>query len=140
LLASTVPLPLDRAFEGAGNGGAVFAVAGFPYAQMRRVGGRVFARPAVFFAREQSGSAEVRMTYARTALRVDGAVIRAPALDGMSGAPIWAVRAERGPHDGVDTLRHRVTLAGVQHAFRHDAYVRGAPIGVARTLLRELRG
>jgi hypothetical protein len=139
LLDCADPLRFDRAFDDTGAG-AIFVVGGFPYAQMRRVDGRVFARPAVFFARAQSAPAEVRMSYARTALRVDGAVIRAPALDGMSGAPIWAVRPEREARDSAGQMCHRVTLAGVQHAFRHDAYVRGTPIGVARALLRELRG
>jgi hypothetical protein len=112
---------------------ALYVVAGYPYEQMRRVEGRVYARPVVFFARDVCGAQSgLWASYARTALRIDGAVVWAPELDGVSGATVWTIEAER---EGVDCV---LLPAGVQCAFKHDQYVRGELIGAARELAARL--
>lgn len=127
------PVPL----HGLATPGAVasdrMVVAGFPYAQMRRIDGVVYARPVVFFARRVSGSSvAVQASYARTVRRIDGMLVHAPALDGVSGATVWTVSEERNDVDCV------LLPAGVQIAFRHDRYVRGEPIGAAREMVARL--
>jgi hypothetical protein len=108
-------------------------VAGFPYAQMRRVEGVVYARPLVFFARRVGGSTDgLQASYARTARRLDGTLVHAPELDGVSGATVWAVSEER------DEIECVLLPAGVQIAFKHDRYVRGEPIGAAREMVARL--
>lgn len=115
--------------------GERYVVAGYPYAQMRRVEGRVYARPVVFFARDtRRRGADLRASYARTVLRIDGACVHAPELDGVSGATVWAIDDERG---GVDCL---LRPAGVQSAFKHDQYVRGELIDAAHELVARLAG
>jgi hypothetical protein len=109
--------------------GAYYAVAGYPYAQTRRIDGTVYARPVVFFARRLPLEAATCFAYARTARRVDGLFVLAPELDGVSGATVWSVTEGR---DGYECLLHP---AGVQCAFKHDAYVRGEPFSAAHEIL-----
>ena len=127
------PVPLHAA------GGATRArservvIAGYPYAQMKRIDGAVYARPLVFFARTIATSvAALRASYARTALRVDGALVYAPALDGVSGATVWSIEDER---DDIECL---LLPTGVQCAFKHDEYVRGEPMMAAREIVARL--
>jgi hypothetical protein len=54
--------------------------------------------------------------------------VHAPPLDGASGATLWALRAA----DGGGCL---LQPAAVQFAFKHDAYMRGAPFAALRELL-----
>jgi hypothetical protein len=108
-----------------------YVVAGFPYAQMRRVGPVLHARPVVVFARGELEDGQLKLTYRRTARRVDGLEIHAPALDGVSGATLWSV-VEEGV-DGVDCV---LQPAAVQTSFKHDAYVRAEPVGAFFRLLR----
>jgi hypothetical protein len=127
------PVPLPATTQPGPAMSDRLVVAGYPYAQMRRIDGAVYARPLVFFARAipATGSG-VQASYARTALRVDGALVHAPALDGVSGATVWSVENER---DGIECL---LLPAGVQCAFKHDAYVRGEPIAQAREIVARL--
>jgi hypothetical protein len=60
---------------------SVYVLAGFPYAQMRRVGPVLHARPVVVFARGQMERGQLRLNYRRTAQRADGREVHAPALD-----------------------------------------------------------
>jgi hypothetical protein len=108
-----------------------YVVAGFPYAQMRRVGPVLHARPVVLFARGELEDGQLKLSYRRTARRVDGLEIHAPALDGVSGATLWSV-VEEGV-DGVDCV---LQPAAVQSSFKHDAYVRAEPVGAFFRLLR----
>jgi len=120
------PVPLHAVNGAAVAMSARLVIAGYPYAQTRRVDGAVYARPLVFFARPIASSAVVlRASYARTALRVDGALVHAPALDGVSGATVWSIEDER---DDIECL---LLPAGVQCAFKHDEYVRGEPMVAA---------
>jgi hypothetical protein len=121
-LSASKPLTSDR-----------LVVAGYPYAQMRRIDGIVYARPLVFFARWVGESAAILQTsYARTARRIDGVLVHAPELDGVSGATVWSVSEERGEAGCV------LLPAGVQFAFKHDGYVRGEPIVAAREMVARL--
>jgi hypothetical protein len=104
-------------------------LAAYPYAQMRRVDAVLHARPIVVFARCLQSGSEVRASYARTARRADGLPIHAPALDGASGATLWALRTVTA--DG----RYVLQPAAVQFAFKHDAYMRGAPFSALRQLV-----
>ncbi len=103
------------------NDANIFVLAGYPYAQMRRVDAVMHARPVVVFARAFAAPpGELRLVYARTARRVDGLLVHAPALDGVSGATMWAVHENE----------HGCVLqpAAIQCAFKHDAYLRGEPM------------
>ncbi|HEX4328630.1 MAG TPA: hypothetical protein VH105_17570, partial [Burkholderiales bacterium] len=64
------------------------------------------------------------------ALAGSGQWIHTPALEGMSGAGIWALSPGR---DG----RHHARLAAVQSAFMHGRYLRGYDAGAALPLLLE---
>jgi hypothetical protein len=108
-------------------------LAGYPYAQMRRVDDVLHARPLVVFARWLRSAGDVWASYARTARRADGLPVHAPALDGASGATLWALRTVAA--DG----RYVLQPAAVQSAFKHDAYMRGAPFGALRQLLLAAR-
>ena len=70
-------------------------LAGYAYAQIRRVDDVLHARPVVVFARWLQSGADVRASYARTARRADGLPVPSPELDGASGATLWA--CERWP-------------------------------------------
>lgn len=110
-----------------------WVIAGYPYAQMRRFEGAVYARPVVLFTQPIQGDGSGWLArYGRTARRIDGITIHAPALDGVSGATVWAIDQEA---EDVDCV---LRPAGVQCAFKHDVYVRGAPIGAAHDMLARL--
>jgi hypothetical protein len=106
-----------------------YVFAGFPYAQMRRVGATLHARPVVIFARGERSGERLKVSYRRIARRVDGLEIHAPALDGVSGATLWAVI-----EDGAE--RCVLQPAAVQSSFKHDAYVKAEPVGPFFRLLR----
>jgi hypothetical protein len=107
-------------------------LAAYPYAQMCRVDAVLHARPVVVFARCLQWGTDVRASYARTARRADGLSMHAPALDGASGATLWALRTVAA--DG----RYVLQPAAVQSAFKHDAYMRGAPFSALRDLFLSL--
>ena len=107
---------------------ALYVIAGYPYAQMRRVGGVLYARPLVAFARALDADASL-LGYPRFARRADGIAVHAPELDGVSGATLW--RVQEGGDAGVDCVLH---AGGVQVAFKPGAYARGAPFGAIREL------
>jgi hypothetical protein len=104
-------------------------LAAYPYAQMRRIESVLHARPVVVFARWLQSAGDVRASYARTARRADGLPVHAPPLDGASGATLWALRAS------ADDGRWLLQPAAVQFAFKHDAYMRGAPFAALRQLV-----
>ena len=109
-----------------------YVLAGFPYAQMRRVGTVLHARPVVVFARGETADGQLKLSYRRIARRADGLEIHAPPLDGVSGATLWAVIEEgAGPVDCV------LQPAAVQSSFKHDAFVRAEPVGGFFRLLRQ---
>jgi hypothetical protein len=128
LLQHWPALPLFEAPPGDERGG-LYAVAGYPYAQMSRVDGVVIARPVVFFARPRPGAASGWLAYGRVAQRVDGQFVHAPALDGVSGATLWSVSEASEAESCV------LYPAGVQCAFKHDAYARGEPFEAAWQLI-----
>jgi hypothetical protein len=109
-----------------------YVLAGFPYAQMRRVDAVLHARPVVVFARGRMAGAQLRLSYSRLARRADGVEIHAPALDGVSGATLWAV-----VEDGAGSVQCVLQPAAVQTAFKHDAYVKAEPVGRFFRLLRD---
>lgn len=111
-----------------------FAVAGYPYAQMRRRAKVVVARPLVLFAPGVIEQQALRVEYRRTARRLDGLEVHAPPLDGVSGAVCWAIIEERG-----DDLACTLQPAAVQVAFRHDAYARAELFGEIEPLTLRLR-
>lgn len=120
---------------------SVYVLAGWPYAQMRRVDDIVYARPVVVFAGRRApagGAAEdaaaLRLAYGRVARRTDGIDVHAPELDGVSGATVWEIC---GLLDGAATCVLRP--AAIQCAFKHDAYARAEPIGQARDLMERVR-
>jgi hypothetical protein len=107
-------------------------LAAYPYAQMRRVDDVLHARPVVVFARWLRAAGDVRASYARIARRADGQSVHAPALDGASGATLWALR------DGMIEGQCVLQPAAVQFAFKHDAYMRGAPFSALCRLVRSV--
>jgi hypothetical protein len=108
-----------------------YVLAGFPYAQMRRVGAVLHARPVVVFARGEIADGQLKVSYRRIARRADGLEIHAPPLDGVSGATLWAVI-----EDGSGTYECVLQPAAVQTSFKHDAFVRGESVGGFFRLLR----
>jgi hypothetical protein len=104
-------------------------LAAYPYVQIHRIDAVLHARPIVVFARCLQAGNEVRASYARTARRADGLPIHSPALDGASGATLWALRTVSA--DG----RYVLQPAAVQSAFKHDAYMRGVPFSALRQLV-----
>jgi hypothetical protein len=122
-------LPLDR-FDDAPARALVLAA--YPYAQMRRIESVLHARPVVVFARWLASEPDVRASYARIARGADGIAVHAPPLDGASGATLWALRSF------IDDGRCLLQPAAVQFAFKHDAYMRGAPFSALRDLLLAL--
>ena len=109
-----------------------YVLAGFPYAQMRRVGAVLHARPVVVFARGEMAGGQLKLSYGRLARRADGLEIHAPPLDGVSGATLWAV-----VEDGGGVVECVLQPAAVQSSFKHDAYVRAEPLGGFFRLLRD---
>jgi hypothetical protein len=108
-----------------------YVLAGWPYAQMRRIDDIVYARPLVFFAppaAEAGAGSSLRVRYARVAQRCDGQHVHAPELDGVSGATLWAVLDDAA--DGACLLQP----AAVQCAFKHGAYARAEPLEAAGPL------
>jgi hypothetical protein len=116
---------------GSQAGAQTYVLAGFPYTQMRRVGAVLHARPVVVFARGEMADGQLRLSYRRIARRADGLEIHAPALDGVSGATLWAVIEDGG--DGVACV---LQPAAVQSAFKHDSYLKAAPVGAFFRVLR----
>jgi hypothetical protein len=110
----------------------IYVLAGFPYSQMRRVGAVLHARPVVVFARGEMDAGQLKLSYRRIARRADGLEIHAPALDGVSGATLWAV-----VDDGSEPPGCVLQPAAVQSSFKHDAYVMAEPIGGFFRLLRD---
>lgn len=115
----------------------VYVLAGWPYAQMRRIDHTVYARPLVVFAppATEAGApdASLRMRYARVARRCDGVHVHAPELDGVSGATLWAVR------EAADGERCLLRPVAVQCAFKHGAYARAEPLTAAAPLFEAVR-
>lgn len=126
------PVPLDPLASSKATATRL-VIAGYPYAQMRRVDGAVVARPVVVFTRPvDAGPAGWHAQYGRTARRIDGQQIHAPALDGVSGATVWAIE------DEVDGVACVLRPAGVQCAFKHDRYVRGESMAAAHDVVARL--
>ena len=129
------PVPLDTDQLGAGDA-ALYVLAGWPYAQMRRHEALVVARPVVVFvppcaADDQPACDSLRVRYARIARRIDGIDVHAPELAGVSGATLWAVLADG---DGGCLLRP----AAVQSAWKHGAYARAEPLAAARAMFERI--
>lgn len=140
LLRHWAPVPLgDDGLDATADDAGIYVLAGWPYAQMRRVADTVFARPVVVFApradlRPEAGAADsLRVRYARVARRIDGIDVHAPALDGVSGATLWAVTPW-----AVDGAQCVLRPAAVQSACKHDAYARGEPVEAARAMFDRL--
>lgn len=116
---------------------SVYVLAGWPYAQMRRLDDTVYARPVVFFAgrADARGDQALHLLYARVARRTDGIDVHAPELDGVSGATVWRVCGIGQTEEGGVLLQP----AGVQCAFKHDAYARAERLAQARGLMERVR-
>jgi len=141
LLRGRQALSLDEAApprSGSGrNGNTVYAVSGFPAAWSRFERGWLAAkRLTVLTRRSRDAHQRARhdrvYDYGHVAQASNGAWIHTPALEGMSGAGIWALRPGG---DG----RHHARLAAVQSAFVHSRYLRGYDVQAALPLLLEDR-
>ncbi len=110
------------------------ALAGYPYAQMRRQAQVMYAKPLVLFTRREAFGAagELRLHYRRVAARIDGIEVHTPPLDGVSGATCWAVTDEDGHCACV------LQPVAVQFAFKHDEYARAEPVQAAAPLIQRL--
>jgi hypothetical protein len=117
------------------NGNTVYAVSGFPAAWSRFERGWLAAkRLTVLTRRTRDAHQRARhdrvYDYGHLAQASSGAWIHTPALEGMSGAGIWALRPGEGG-------RHHARLAAVQSAFVHSRYLRGYDVQAALPLLLE---
>ncbi len=131
LRASWIPVPRSSLhFDGVrARTPCVYAVAGYPVSQSRRMDGAVYMKPVVLFTRAIDAE---RLAYSRTAERVDGLHIHTPELDGVSGALVWAV------HEDESTVDCLLRAAAVQVAFAHDRYVRTEPLRAAPMLFSHI--
>ena len=120
-------VPLRLWCDGSPRSVALYAIAGYPAASARRADGRVYAKPVVLFTGALDSG---RYAYARTACRIDGLEIHTPALDGVSGAAVWAVEPE-----GSDDVACVLRPTAIQVAFHHGRHVRGESIVGAADLL-----
>ena len=136
LLHGRRALPLDEAAVPHTRASeAVYAVCGFPAAWSQFERGWLAARRLTILTRRarqacQKARHDRVYDYGRVALRSDGQWIHTPALEGMSGAGIWALTPGR---DGY----HHARLAAVQSAFMHSRYLRGHDAAAALALLLE---
>jgi hypothetical protein len=120
LLASWTPVSRSHFYSSEADppGVQVYAVAGYPVSQTRRVDGLVYMKPVVVFTRAIDIDC---LAYARTAERLDGLQVHTPELDGVSGALVWAVHE----HAATDCL---LRAAAVQVSFAHGRYLRTEPL------------
>jgi hypothetical protein len=136
LLHGRHAVALDQAIAPPAAGrDTVYAVSGFPAAWSQFEHGWLAAKRLTVLTRRarhagQRSRHDRVYDYGHVALRSDGQWIHTPALEGMSGAAIWALSTGR---DG----RHHARLAAVQSAFMHGRYLRGHEAGAALPLLQE---
>jgi hypothetical protein len=138
LLRGRHALSLDEAApppRGRGRGETVYAVSGFPAAWSRFERGWLAAKRLTVLTRRsrdphQRARHDRVYDYGHLAQASSGAWIHTPALEGMSGAGIWALRPGEGG-------RHHARLAAVQSAFVHSRYLRGYDVQAALPLLLE---
>lgn len=134
LLHGRHPLPLEEAAVPHLPGRETFyAVCGFPAAWSQFERGWLAAkRLTVLTRRAQRARQRERhdrvYDYSHVAQAGSGHWIHTPALEGMSGAGIWALSPG-------DDGRHRARLAAVQSAFMHGRYLRGHDARAALPLL-----
>ena len=67
---------------------------------------------------------DLLLAYSRIAPRTDGTEIHTPALEGVSGAAVWAVCRQNG--------MRALMIVGVQSSFRHSTYLRAHRVDAAR--------
>lgn len=67
---------------------------------------------------------DLLLAYSRIAPRTDGTEIHTPALEGVSGAAVWAVCRQNG--------MRALMIVGVQSSFRHSKYLRAHRVDAAR--------
>ncbi len=108
-----------------------YCLAGYPAAWSRFERGYLAAKRLTITTSSCSpGGGEPRCVYGHIAERSDGQVIQTPALEGMSGAAIWEIGRGAEPGRGAELGRGAghslLRLAGVQSAFVHSRYLRGA--------------
>jgi hypothetical protein len=127
LRANWSAVPLRHWCAGVGVQPRLHVIAGYPSINARRADGRIFAKPVVVFTRVLAPG---HYAYGWTAQRIDGIEIHTPALDGVSGATVWAVE-----EDGRDEVACVLKPAAVQVAFQHSRHVRGEPIYAAGELI-----
>lgn len=112
----------------------VVLVSGFPAAMSRFERGWLAARRFTVLTHATSAQPGACGTdrwfeFGRTAWRDDGAAVRTPELEGMSGAGIWMLET------GASAPRLR--LGAVQSAYMHGRYLRGHDIGAAADLFAD---
>ena len=124
-------MPVSMAHLGLDDGDErtplLYAVAGYPVSQARRLEGSVYMKTVVVFT---SALDTERLAYARTAERIDGLAIHTPELDGVSGALVWAI------HEGEPSADCLLCAAALQVGFAHDRYVRTESLRSAPALFR----
>jgi hypothetical protein len=113
---------------------------GFPAALSRFERGWLAARRLTLMTRRRIDPDAMRcgadrlFEYGRVANRDDGRPIHTPALEGMSGAAIWAM--EEVTDAATQCAAVRLRLDAVQSAYVHGRYLRGHDIGAAMELFR----
>jgi hypothetical protein len=115
---------------------------GFPAALSRFERGWLAARRLTLMTRRRVDPAAMHcgadrlFDYGRLGSRDDGTCIHTPALEGMSGAAIWAVEPVEAPASS--SMAVRLCLDAVQSAYVHGRYLRGHDIGAAMELFRQV--
>ena len=109
----------------------LYALAGYPVSQARRIDGHMYMKPVVLFTRALDAEC---LAYARTAQRIDGLHVHTPELDGVSGALVWALHGD----DDDDGTRCVLRAAALQTAFLHGRHLRTAPLRAAPALFAHM--
>ncbi len=105
-------------------------VAGYPAALSRQHQEWLVAKRLLLITGEllappvPAAGRDLLLAYGRVAPRTDGTEIHTPALEGVSGAAVWAVCRQ-------NDLR-MLMIVGVQSSFRHSTYLRAHRVDAAR--------
>lgn len=107
-------------------------IVGWPAVAVTYSGGKVDAQSLILqLARIEGGDRP-------TDVYLEWPAARSEPLQGISGAPIWAISQVEA--DGIWHPSREVTLVGVEHTVRKGSWVRGTAWSVVMRLIAELEG
>jgi hypothetical protein len=123
----------------------VFLVAGYPDSRTHVEGHRISSSPIqqIYTTRydgptdEPPDPYDLFFKYSDQAEARDGQVIKTPKLHGVSGAPVWGIRALDSSK--IWAPERALALVGVEFAFAHQKYIRCKSWQVVQALISKTR-